>query len=405
MLLLLFLQRTLFILWATSSTILLTLAAGVHHHQHLYSSNRVAFMTVDTQSPHMKCHKNNNKTKNDRHNQRVSGAIRVVPFTLFNDYDCNGAKSTASKNRCDTEVPRRRFWQSSVGSLSLLWTLFEPRIAHGTTTPIPTTTTVPNKELSVDYVAHLLHGIPTFTIVDTEGVPYMVVGEDARVTGYFFTTYDEASRILSVASRSADVAIRQSLQQYHRSPSTTTTTTSSSSTANTEIITTNPWKVARISTIPLDVAVTLALKAGSGNIRNYFQVAPAATDIIDALDITGKEDLPEGKVPLFYYTDFTIGTSIPLYFQKDQLIKEYRKEHPTTIPQELPPIQVTELFAVLTAMVQPSSSSSVSVSEHRSDLQNIILVAPTGSPQRAVECQRKNAKQSPFVLGQRNIIL
>ena len=33
--------------------------------------------------------------------------------------------------------------------------------------------------------------------------------EDAKVTGYFFTTYDEASRILELAKSSADKAIKE----------------------------------------------------------------------------------------------------------------------------------------------------------------------------------------------------
>ena len=33
--------------------------------------------------------------------------------------------------------------------------------------------------LSVNNVADILHVVPTFTIVDAKGVPYMVVGEDA----------------------------------------------------------------------------------------------------------------------------------------------------------------------------------------------------------------------------------
>ena len=63
--------------------------------------------------------------------------------------------------------------------------------------------------LTTEEVAQLLHPVPTFTIVDKKGVPYMVVGEDAKVTGYFFTTYDEASRILELAKSSADKSIKE----------------------------------------------------------------------------------------------------------------------------------------------------------------------------------------------------
>ena len=35
--------------------------------------------------------------------------------------------------------------------------------------------------LSTSAVAELLQAVPTFTIVDKKGVPFMVVGEDAKV--------------------------------------------------------------------------------------------------------------------------------------------------------------------------------------------------------------------------------
>jgi Tic22-like family len=218
---------------------------------------------------------------------------------------------------------------------------------------------------SADEVAQLLHVIPTFTLVDAEGVPYMVVGEDARVTGYFFTTYGEAERILTLARSGEDRD--------------------------------NPWRQARISTVPLDVAVTLSLKAGNGNIRNFFQVAPAASDILDALEVTGKDDLADGKVPLFYFANFTTaGTEdVPVYFQRDQLIQDFKSQSKLAVDDELPPVQVTELFSVLTAMVQSSND----------DLNHIVFVAPPESRQLAQECQRRGGKKPPFVLGQRNIIL
>jgi hypothetical protein len=65
--------------------------------------------------------------------------------------------------------------------------------------------------------------------------------------------------------------------------------------------------MARVSSVPLDSAVTLVSKSsasfGGGN---YFRVAPAEKDVEDALELTGQKDLAEGKVPLFYYEDFTI---------------------------------------------------------------------------------------------------
>lgn len=110
--------------------------------------------------------------------------------------------------------------------------------------------------LSTSEVADLLHPVPTFTIVDKKGVPYMVVGEDAKVTGYFFTTYGEAARLLELAKSSANKAIVEAKAQG--TPK--------------EEIGTNPWSKARISSIPLDSAITLVTKStasfGGGN---YFR--------------------------------------------------------------------------------------------------------------------------------------
>lgn len=251
--------------------------------------------------------------------------------------------------------------------------------------------------LSATDIANLLHAVPTFTIVDTDGVPYMVVGEDARVTGYFFTTYTEAQRILTLARTSVDQSIRDEIAKLKRAK--VTTKDSSAPALDSELLE-NPWKSARISTIPLDVAITLSLKGLNGNVRNYFQVAATETDIDDALKITNKKDLAEGKVPLFYYSDFTLDTKIPLYFQKDQLIAAYRKLHPKSKP--LPSMQVTELFAVLTSMATVQQQSS---NKDQNDLENIIFVPPINSEQWVQQCTANNQGKSPYVLGRRNIVL
>lgn len=88
--------------------------------------------------------------------------------------------------------------------------------------------------MSATQVAELLRTVPTFTIVDPKGVPFMVVGEDAKVTGYFFTTYPEAERILKLAKTSADKAIKQAKAENSQ-----------------EEIGDNPWNKARISTVSL----------------------------------------------------------------------------------------------------------------------------------------------------------
>ena len=235
--------------------------------------------------------------------------------------------------------------------------------------------------LSTNYVADMLRAVPTFTIVDAKGIPYMVVGEDAKVTGYFFSTFDEADRILRLAKTSADKAIRQA--KLAKEP-----------------VDENPWNKARIATVPLDVAVTIVTK--SQYTKSYFQVAPAVDDVNDALAITGKKSLAEGKVPLFYMKDFTIDNpndtstkQSPLYFQKSELEQAYRKVNPGQ--KDLPEILVTELFAVVLEMVKPGGTDE--------DLKTLAIMPPKGSAQKARQCEKAGGKEPPFVFGQRNLVL
>jgi hypothetical protein len=114
--------------------------------------------------------------------------------------------------------------------------------------------------------------------------------------------------------------------------------------------------------------------------------------------------LAEGKVPLFYYENVALPAkatetekyefSTPLYFSKAQLEEAYRKANKG---QPLPPAKVTELFALLLEMVKPGGTDT--------DLRNIVFVPPKASAKAAQECQRKGGVETPFQLGQRNIIL
>ena len=246
-----------------------------------------------------------------------------------------------------------------------------------TTTTTASTDGAVTTALSAEQVAEWMHGIPTFSLVDKEGVPYMVVGEDAKVTGYFFTSFEEAKRILQLARNSAESAMKEQKQAPKG--------------GGEESLAINPWKDARISSIPLDVAVTLVTKSTKGNI---FLIAPAAAEIEQALELTGLDDLAEGKVPLFYFKDFTNSDGkSPLYFNKSQLLKDFDKTNAKKA--SYPPVLVTELFAVLSEMVRGGNS----------DVFNLVLMPPSTSFLHAKECNRQGGDQPPFVIGQRNLVL
>ena len=281
-----------------------------------------------------------------------------------------------------TELQSRRgILRQGVGTLMVgTASLMSPSIAMAKEAT-PEKPTEKEGLMSPSDVADLLRGIPTFALVDKKGVPFTVVGEDAKVTGYFFTTYTEADRILQLAKKSADKAIAKAKADKE------------------EDVGPNPWKNARVSTIPLDSAVTLVTKSlrmsGAGV---YFKVAPADDDIDDALAVTGEKDLAEGKVPLFYYEDFTIDENgkqkTPLYFRKSELEKQWRLSNPKEDP---PKTSVTELFSLIQALLRPGGASE--------DFANIVFVPPKESESKRKECIKKSGDEPPFVVGKRIIVL
>ncbi len=177
-----------------------------------------------------------------------------------------------------------------------------------------------------------------------------------------------------------------------------------------DVIGINPWKDARVSTVPLDFAVGLANR---GKIKGaYFRVAPDEDNVQDALKVdTTKDDLPEGKVPLFYFEDFEVdleegeelwsnsATSerkkkIPLCFSRRQLIQEWKERNPKA---DLPEVKVTELFSILTSFVEAEESDD--------DLEKLVLLAPPESAGKVKICEKKGGKEQPFKLGERLVIL
>ena len=250
--------------------------------------------------------------------------------------------------------------------------------------------------VSPSATARRLSVVPTFTIVDRRGVPFMVFGEDAKLTAYFFTSYDEARRILDVAIASSDKSLsdltretRQERKAKGLKPMTRA--------EEEEELGINPWREARISTVPLDFAVTLATKSGrqkGGSV--YFRVSPSQETVDDALALdskSGKTELAEGKVPLFYFDDFKIpradfvasatngkaaldGTDLPsdevspVYFSKAALLDAYNKSNKGNISSssDIPEIKVSELMSVVTAMVDPDVKDD--------DLKSLAFVPP-----------------------------
>lgn len=127
-------------------------------------------------------------------------------------------------------------------------------------------------------------------------------------------------------------------------------------------------------------------------------VAPAEDDIEDALKITGQEDLAEGKVPMFYFKDFTFEEEgkkrSPLYFRKSELEDDFKRRNPGV---ELPKTEVTELLSVLAELVRPGGTDQ--------DLKTLKIMTPVESVEKKRLCDKIGGKEAPFFVGQRIIVL
>lgn len=276
------------------------------------------------------------------------------------------------------------------GGSNILATMMAPYSSFSIASAEEDSNIVASGAVTLEDLSSRLRMVPTFSVVDKRGVPFMVFGEDAKLTAYFFTSYKEASRILRVARDSSDKAIAEYKKEAKERKSDVT--------EEDEPI--NPWKEARISTVPLDFAVTLANKGKLGGA--YFRIAPSEDDIEDALSIDkSSDDLSEGKVPLFYLDNFELKNTekrqIPLYFRKSELLQEWKRQNPN---EKSPPnVLVTELFSVITEMVSPKTESS------DPDVAFLTFIPPKESSMMQTKCIKQGGKEKPFILGERIIVL
>jgi len=263
--------------------------------------------------------------------------------------------------------------------------LFIPSVAHAAE---KTKATAVKKTGMVEtqVVGERLHRVPLFSLTDETGVPFTVFGEDAIITAYFFTTYDEAARILKVAKDSGDKARKEAIQVATKRKDKKTLEELEASG--------NPWAKAQIRTVPLDFAVTLSTRQRKGGQTSYL-ISPDQRDTQDALalDTSGRKELPEGRVPLFYFEGGIDKSSAerPLFFRKSELLERWNVVNPGVSPPEL---KLTELFSTVSEMVRPGTVDE--------ELRDLVFVVPKGSAKRAEEIGRSG--RSEFKLGQRIVV-
>lgn len=222
-----------------------------------------------------------------------------------------------------------------------------------------------------------LAGIPTFCIVDgNTGVPYMIFDGQAPIaTGYFFLSLQVALGVLQDA-RDKDPNGK------------------------------DVWEAARITVVPLSVAVQMtlskkqrtAVNGGSSEgtqFDTFADIIPSEEGVADAKAIAkGLGQNPDkwsqkGRVPLFYMDGLTLPPSSkfagmePRYFNVHDLVQEWKNQNPGSTTQ--PPILAVECIGLFRSAVIKNDWSA---------LANVAIMPVQESNQAAVELMKAQRDSS-----------
>ena len=198
-------------------------------------------------------------------------------FSKFQNNDDSKSSILNENNQSHTNIHSRRHLLKSIQNKSIigsLSTLLISSSAVAKEVEKNNDESSGNSLVSAETIAQRLKAVPTFTIVDKAGAPYAVVGEDAKLSTYFFTTYDEAKRILTTAKQSFEKAKVTSVREANEKRVKQKLPPLSSKQIEEEFGK-NPWNYARISSVNLDLAVSLSIKASGKKTGAYFFVQSA----------------------------------------------------------------------------------------------------------------------------------
>ena len=176
--------------------------------------------------------------------------------------------------------------------------------------------------------------VPCFAIVDKEGVPYVIVDKKTGFgTGYFFLTFSGALSVLGDAEKRAKEEGNEKV-----------------------------WEGARITTVPLDIALRLTLKkverVGQNDIKRetISDILPGMDEreAASKLDKSGRFD-EQGSVPVFYAEEgleADDGTT-PAYLSTATLVADWNRIYGEQKP--LPTIKVVDLLDVFQSAMRGSA--------------------------------------------------
>jgi hypothetical protein len=249
--------------------------------------------------------------------------------------------------------------------------------------------------------ARRLHVVPTFAIVDGNGVPFHTYDKDSGGGyGYFFTSYRSAAYVLDDARAAFDKAREDASKGGGEGGGN-----------GDVVVVPDAWGRARITTVPLDSVMQLSVRKTSSVAQNgkgrrfdtYYQVIPSQEDQNAALRIEdGPRYRERGRVPLFYVDGLTLATTPddndddptattarmdPVFFRVQDLKDEWTKQHPD-VP--LPPIKVRELNETFRAMIRPGGKDT--------SLRDLVFVPNRESVSRARDVNAGGYKLGEMIL-------
>ena len=268
------------------------------------------------------------------------------------------------------ELPDRRrslsIFASSVvaglGSTVQAETAFAVAGAGATTSPV-----------TAKEILSRLVSIPTFCLVDPNGVPFMIFDSQSTATGYFFLSFEVAAEALEDA-RKKDTKTTEAQEL---------------------------WKSAQIIVVPLSVAIQLALtkrqrtgvNSNISSFNTFNDIVASAEGVSDAklVSTAGNPNrwTQKGRVPLFYIDGLTIPDpkggatrKQPRYFNRTDLLAEWREQNGSTAP---PPVQVVEMIELFRSAVSRNEWSS---------LDELAIMPVKETNQVAKELQQKTSSNN-----------
>lgn len=323
----------------------------------------------------------------------VDGVVVDDDDDVFRDDTTGDSSSSSSSSRRRRKILRTALLAAPFATLTTTAAAPPPALAASEKPPpiIPLTTT-----------ARRLRAVPTFAIVDGDGVPFHTYDkESAGGFGYFFASYTSATYVLDDARKA--YAKAKSAEEAAGLKFEEGTTGGDSgggggggggSTSGEEGAGSVPdaWGQARIVTVPLDAAMQLSVKKSTSVATNgkgksfstYYQVIPETNDLNAALKIeNGPRYSERGRVPLFYADGLTLPPSgegeaatNPVYFRVQDLRDEWERQRPG---EELK-VRVRELNETFRAMIRPGGKDE--------SVRNLVFVPIPDSVERAKSTAR-----------------